>query len=304
MAYHHPLAYLLGLEGIALLRAFAGEYGREFTEARFAEVRALLDAADRFGPGATVQSVSIQEGYRNWADSYDQPGNQLIELEQSIVWDILDGLPVGTAADVGCGTGRHAARLASLGHRVIGVDTSADMLVKARAKVPAGEFYQADLHRLPLPDRHVDVLVCALALAHVPDLATAMKEFVRVLRPGGHLVISDPRGLIGDIDMPLLKAGPNGDPGFVPNRSRLASDYLSAALPLGLRLRRCEEPRRPAPFVGADGRPPHATGPVPDHVPGGPPNIWALHPWCVDAVNAAYRDTPAAIVCHFELGDG
>jgi hypothetical protein len=35
--YQHPLAYLLGLEGVALLRAFDGEYGREFTEARLAE---------------------------------------------------------------------------------------------------------------------------------------------------------------------------------------------------------------------------------------------------------------------------
>jgi len=36
--YQHPLAYLLGLEGVALLHAFAGEYDREFTEARLAEV--------------------------------------------------------------------------------------------------------------------------------------------------------------------------------------------------------------------------------------------------------------------------
>lgn len=45
MIYQHPLAYLLGLEGVALMRAFAGEYDRAFTEARFAEVRALLDRA-------------------------------------------------------------------------------------------------------------------------------------------------------------------------------------------------------------------------------------------------------------------
>jgi hypothetical protein len=52
MIYQHPLAYLVGLEGVALLHAFAGEYDRDFTEARLAEVRALLDSADQLGGGA------------------------------------------------------------------------------------------------------------------------------------------------------------------------------------------------------------------------------------------------------------
>jgi hypothetical protein len=41
--YQHPLPYLLGLQGTALLRAFNGGYDREFTQARIAEIRALLD---------------------------------------------------------------------------------------------------------------------------------------------------------------------------------------------------------------------------------------------------------------------
>ncbi|MDQ2789573.1 MAG: SAM-dependent methyltransferase, partial [Actinomycetota bacterium] len=45
MLHQHPLAYLLGLEGVALMRAFAGEYDRAFTEARFADIRRLLDLA-------------------------------------------------------------------------------------------------------------------------------------------------------------------------------------------------------------------------------------------------------------------
>ncbi len=42
MIYQHPLAYLLGLEGIALLRAWAGDFDKDFVDARLAEVRALL----------------------------------------------------------------------------------------------------------------------------------------------------------------------------------------------------------------------------------------------------------------------
>lgn len=49
---------------------------------------------------------------------------------------------------------------------MIGVDTSAAMLEHARKKVPEGEFHEADLHQLPLPDDHVDLVVCGLALMH------------------------------------------------------------------------------------------------------------------------------------------
>src|SRR6059058_2969621 len=144
--YQHPLAYLLGLEGIALLRAFVGEYDRDFTMARLAEIRALLDSVDELGDGAVVEPIPTTEGYGSWAEFYDQPGNQLIDLEQPIVREILDGLPPGVALDAACGTGRHSAYLASLGHTVIGVDTSAEMLALAREKAPDGEFHEAGLH--------------------------------------------------------------------------------------------------------------------------------------------------------------
>ena len=298
--YQHPLAYILGLEGIALLRAFAGEYDRDFTMARLAEVRALLDSAEELGDGAVVDPITTAEGYGSWSEFYDDPGNQLIDLEQPIVREILDGLPRGVALDAACGTGRHSTYLASLGHTVIGVDSSAAMLERAREKVPDGEFHEADLHDLPLPDDHVDVVVCELALMHVPDIEPALAEFVRVLRPGGNLVISDWRTLIGDTGLPVVKARPDGSLGYMPTWNRRASEYLAAALPLGLDVRRCEEAMRPYPLVNEKGTSKGAA--VPDHVPGAPPNVWALHRWCPDATNAAYRDLPAAIIWHFQLG--
>jgi SAM-dependent methyltransferase len=299
--YQHPLAYLLGLEGIALLRAFSGEYDRDFTVARLGEIRALLDSLEELGDGVEARPLTTPQGYARWADFYDEPGNQLIDLEQPVVREILDGLPLGMALDAACGTGRHTAYLASLGHRVIGVDTSPDMLVRARDRVPGGEFYEADLHDLPLADDSVDVVVCALALSHVPDLSQALTELVRVLRPNGHLVISDSRGLIGDIGLPLVKIGPDGTFGYMPIWSRLVSDYIAAALRLGLQVRRCEEPRRPSPLVDDDGNDLYDGAPPPDHIPGSPPNIWSLHRWCPDATNAAYRENPAAIIWHFQL---
>ena len=50
MIYQDPLAYLLGLEGIALLDGWAGDHDRAFTEARLAEVRRLLDDEQLKGP--------------------------------------------------------------------------------------------------------------------------------------------------------------------------------------------------------------------------------------------------------------
>jgi SAM-dependent methyltransferase len=299
--YQHPLAYLLWLEGMALLKGFVGEHDRAFTLARLDEVRALLDSADRLGDGVEARPITTQEGYAMWAPFYDEPGNALLEIEQPIVRGILDELPAGVALDAACGTGRHTAYLAELGHRVIGVDSSAEMLGVARKKVPDGQFHQADLDSLPLADDSVDLVVCAIALSHVEDIGPVFAEFARVLRPGGSLVVSDSRGLIGDIGLPLVRVGPDGTYGYMPIWSRLASDYLAVALPLGFEVLRCEEPRRPSPLIGQDGTDLSDGEPSPEHVPGEPPSIWALHALAIDATNAAWADRPAAIIWHFRL---
>jgi SAM-dependent methyltransferase len=294
--FQHPLAYLLAVEGVALLHAYAGEYDQEFTYARLREVRALVDNLAAWGDGTTVLASTPEEGYEEWAETYDAPGNQLIDLEQPIVREILDDLPRGVALDVACGTGRHTRYLVGLGHHVIGVDSSEAMLAKARESVPEAEFHKADLHHLPLPDHHIDVLVCALALTHVPELSPALAEFVRVLRPGGHLIVSDSRGLLGYFGTPVISARADGQPGYLPHRNRLTSDYLAAGLPLGLQVRRCVEPRRPSPLI--DAATPVPTEPV---AAGDAPSIWQLHKWCPAATNAAYRDNPAAIIWHFQV---
>jgi SAM-dependent methyltransferase len=166
------------------------------------------------------------------------------------------------------------------------------MLARARARVPSGDFRPGDLHRLPLDDDSVDLVVCGLALTHVPDLAPVMAEFARVLRPGGHLAVSDAHHEIvfrGSVPHAL---GPAGEPGLTPSYRHPPGDYLRAALPAGLLVRRCEEPCRPG-----DGPLPPAAEPVPGR--------WNEWPWSLldidpEASRAAWS-VPVVIVWHFEL---
>ncbi len=247
-------------------------------------------------------AIGSCDGYQGWAPYYDQQQNQLIDLEQPVVRRILDTLPLGVALDAACGTGRHTQYLAAVGHRVVGVDSSTEMLAVARAKLPGVEFLSGDLDALPVPDGSVDVLVCALVLTHVPDLAPVFAEFVRVLRPGGHLVTSDSRGLIGDIGLPL--AGGKTSTGawrYMPAWTRFVSEYLSVALPLGLQVRSCTEPRRPSPLVNNDGSSATDGAPAPAHHHDEPPSVWALHRFAPDATNAAWAGQPAALIWHFQM---
>src|SRR5215468_10654287 len=185
MIYQHPLAYLLGLEGLALLQAWAGDFDKAFVDRRLAEVRRLLATpAIAEHDGVLVGRGDTQLGYRQWATSYDEP-NSLFDSDEPVMHEFIDALPPGDALDAACGTGRYAEYLAGRGHRVVGVDSSPEMLERARSRVPSGEFRPGDLHRLPLPDGCVDLVVCALAVSHVPALTPVMAEFARVLRPGG-----------------------------------------------------------------------------------------------------------------------
>ncbi|KDN23718.1 class I SAM-dependent methyltransferase [Amycolatopsis rifamycinica] len=293
MSYEHPLAYLLGLEGLALLRGFTGEFDRGFTEARIAEVRGLLGDESLAHTAVEVDRVETVAGYRLWAETYDSPGNTAFSLDEPAVNRILDTLPPGTALDAACGTGRYAHWLAERGHRTIGVDSSPEMLARARTRVPPGRFLLGDLHRLPVAGSAVDLVVCGLALTHVPALTPVLAEFARVLRPGGHLVLADvhPEAVARGSIPPVR--GPGGRPGRVVSHHHRIGDYLRAALGVGLHLRGCEEPRLPV-RAGAD---------RPAAVDVGPWDVW---PWSLaalvpEAARAANEDVPAMVIWHFQL---
>jgi SAM-dependent methyltransferase len=291
--YQDPLAYLLGLEGKALLDAWAGDHDRAFTDARLAEIRRLLDDEKLRDRGVFAERVSTVSAYQQQSAGYDaEAGGGLFATDEPVVAACLAGREPGVAVDAACGTGRFAEFLASRGYQVIGVDSSPDMLAHARRRVPDGEFHVAALEELPLPDACADVIVCALALVHVPRLDPVLAEFARVLRPGGDLVISDLHHELTTRGSVISARGPAGEPCIAATYRHQLGDYLRAALSRGFQVRRCEEPY---------------AGPLPGPLPEPATEIgdWQDWPWSLmgylpSAARAAGR-CPSLVIWHFQL---
>jgi SAM-dependent methyltransferase len=106
--------------------------------------------------------------------------------------------PGARVLEYGCGAGSAAFDLSALGCQVLGIDISPAAIADAAAT--AGErgstgvtFEVMDAHRLDVPDASFDV-VCGTAILHHLDLAVALSEVARVLRPGGEAVFFEPLG--------------------------------------------------------------------------------------------------------------
>jgi demethylmenaquinone methyltransferase/2-methoxy-6-polyprenyl-1,4-benzoquinol methylase len=126
--------------------------------------------------------------------------NRFQEPEARRIIADLD-LPQGSRGlDVGCGVGLYGLWLAeavgSAGH-VIGMEPQAERVEAARALVsgqPAGprlEFRVGDGTAIPLPDRSVDWVWCGDVLHHIVETERALREFQRVVRPGGRIVVKE-----------------------------------------------------------------------------------------------------------------
>ena len=94
--------------------------------------------------------------------------------------------------DAGCADGQHSAWLADRGARVVALDASEAMVRLARERLgERARVLQADLTRpLPLPDASADVILSSLTLHYLEDWNAPLREFSRVLRPGGRLIVS------------------------------------------------------------------------------------------------------------------
>lgn len=266
--------FLVGVEGIALMRHLFEDDA--VATQRIEEIRHIVSSSDGvYQLDVDVPIVDSRSGYKRWSQTYDNPGNPLIEVEQPVVWSIFEEIEPGAALDAACGSGRHARRLLELGHQVIGVDGSQEMLERARASLPQAVFYESDLDSLPLESASFDLVVCALALEHVEGLSGTIAELSRVLRPGGRMVLSDLHPAAAALGGVAFFQDAQGGAGVVRGFSHLHSDYLSAFRGADLVVCQCLEPR----FGPSEAA---MQGPASQFIP--------------DAAAAAYVGVPGALI--------
>ncbi len=110
---------------------------------------------------------------------------------------IVDEMPSGNklaVLDAGCGEG-HLLQMMHARHpdySFYGADIMENALEKCRARAPFASCTKTDLDRLPFPDGFFDIIVCTEVLEHVFEYKNVLKEFSRVLKNGGTMIITHP----------------------------------------------------------------------------------------------------------------
>ncbi len=134
---------------------------------------------------------SIAGDYDKWYA--DKLGRFVDETETRLALGLFLPKKHQRVLDVGCGTGNFSLKLARLGCKVTGIDLSKEML--ARAKEKAGkeaseiDFRRMDVYDLQFPDNHFDGVFSMAAFEFVKEPQRAYNEMLRVLKPGGSMLI-------------------------------------------------------------------------------------------------------------------
>jgi SAM-dependent methyltransferase len=130
------------------------------------------------------------------ADVYDEslPAHVVDHYLRKRTEFICRHCPRGAGLDVGCGTGALAQRLAGAGYEMVGVDPSEGMLAVLRHRAPQIQAVAASGTELPFPDASFDLVLTVATLHHIADAAdvrATLAEMVRVVRPGGRVLVWD-----------------------------------------------------------------------------------------------------------------
>jgi ubiquinone/menaquinone biosynthesis C-methylase UbiE len=130
--------------------------------------------------------------YNRW---YATPLGQLVDrVEKEAIFALLPDLRGRRVLEVGCGTGNISLELARRGAAVVGLDVSGPMLAAAHQRAREQSFSAAWIRggaaALPFPRNSFDGVISILALDFMADRPGILREMVRVLRPGGFLLLA------------------------------------------------------------------------------------------------------------------
>lgn len=166
----------------------------------------------------------------DWGDGDYELTARVLEPVSLEVIDAAGVSPGQRVLDVGCGTGNAALAAARRGASVVGVDPATRLLEVAHARANAEQldltFQRAEAASLPVPDASFDVLLSVFAVIFAPDAEAAAREMLRVLRPGGRLVLTTwtAEGPVFEAGSLLMQAAMRGAP---PPASRPAWGELA-----------------------------------------------------------------------------
>lgn len=185
----------------------------------------------------------INTGYKIWSKTYDKEQNILIKVEEPLVKSILKKFTPGTTLDAACGTGRYSSFLYSLGHKVTGIDISPDMLTIARKKNKNVNFRLGNLNKLPFSNEVFDLVVCGLAIHQVTNINEVINELTRVVRPGGHIVISSVHPWLVALGAHAEFHDKKEGWGYIKDNIYWHSVYINTFNRASLKILECHEPK-------------------------------------------------------------
>jgi demethylmenaquinone methyltransferase / 2-methoxy-6-polyprenyl-1,4-benzoquinol methylase len=129
------------------------------------------------------------------ADRYDLT-NDVLALGRTRRWrravvDAVDPRLGDRVLDLAAGTGTSTVALTRAGAEAVACDFSLGMLAVGRRRLPATRFVAGDALHLPFPDARFDAVTISFGLRNVVEPAAALRELLRVTRPGGRLVVCE-----------------------------------------------------------------------------------------------------------------
>lgn len=143
--------------------------------------------------GISAERDTLAQSYSRWRGS--RLGQITDNIEERLVLELLGEVEGLDVLDVGCGDGALAAVLSRHGGRVTGLDPDPRMLdaahTRAAAESVALHLVHGRAEALPFADETFDRVVAVTVLCFIPHADRAIAEMVRVLKPGGRLVIGE-----------------------------------------------------------------------------------------------------------------